>query len=500
MATRPSTSRRRRKPPISHMMLITAAQGNLTQTCPAIRGEPRAPLPGAADGVLDGGRGRRPTQPADAYTAIIASSEWAAGLRSADAPRRGLPPLARSAPAASRLRARARGARQRVRERGRTSVPAHLPPQRARDLVRARRQRSGGPVGGSPRQRLPRRHALGPVGPKRVLLGSLAVMTVAFALMPLIQTAWHAFAIYTLWGIGSGSFWPSQSALLAGLTPAARRAPAYALQRLSMNVGVALGGLVAGLIASVGDPGSFTVLFAIDCATFVGYMLVLARVRAPALHEGRLGGSWRAVLRDRVFTRYTLLNAAFMTAAISLVVELLPAFGKNVTGISEKKVGIVFALDAICVALFQLPVVKLSEGRRRMRGLALMGALWAGALLAVWAAGAWTTATATFGILAAAVVVFAVGECLHGAIQAPLSVDLAPPPLVGRYLAASSISWQIGWIIGPAAGGFLLQHRPLLLWPVAAGVNLACAAGAPPPPPRPPHGAPRSPPSGPRHG
>jgi len=81
-------------------------------------------------------------------------------------------------------------------------------------------------------------------------------------------------------------------------------------------------------------------------------------------------------------------------------------------------------------------------------------------------------------ILAAAMLVFAVGECLHGAIQAPLSVDLAPPQLVGRYLAASSISWQIGWIVGPAAGGFILQHRPLLLWPIAAGVNIACAAGA----------------------
>jgi MFS family permease len=316
------------------------------------------------------------------------------------------------------------------------------------------------------------------IGPKRVLLGSLAVMTVAFALMPLIRTSWHAFAIYSLWGLGSGAFWPSQSALLAGLAPATRRAPAYALQRLAMNVGVALGGVVAGLIASVAEPGTFTVLFAIDCATFVGYMLVLARVRAPALHEGRLGGSWGAVLRDRVFTVYTLLNAAFMTAAISLVVELLPAFGKNVAGISEKEVGIVFALDAVGVVLFQLPVVKLAEGRRRMRGFALMGTLWAATLLGVWAAGSWTRATEAFGILAGVMLVFAVGECLHGAIHAPLSVDLAPAELVGRYTAAASISWQIGWIVGPAAGGFLLQHRPLLLWPIAAGVNLACAAGA----------------------
>jgi MFS family permease len=316
------------------------------------------------------------------------------------------------------------------------------------------------------------------IGPKRVLLGALVVMTVAFALMPLIRTAGEAFAVYTLWGIGSGSFWPSQSALLAGLTPAARRAPAYALQRLAMNVGVALGGVVAGLIASVARPGTFTVLFAIDCVTFVGYMVVLAHVHAPDLHEGHLGGNWRGVFRDRVFTAYTLLNAAFMTAAISLVVELLPAFGKNIAHISEREVGIVFALDAVGVVVFQLPVVKLSEGRRRMRGFALMGALWAASLVAVWAAGEWTRATTAFGILAAAMLVFAVGECLHGAIHAPLSVDLAPPHLTGRYLAAASISWQIGWILGPAAGGFFLQHRPLLLWPIAAGVNLACAAGA----------------------
>jgi MFS family permease len=245
-----------------------------------------------------------------------------------------------------------------------------------------------------------------------------------------------------------------------------------------MNVGVALGGVVAGFIASVRHPETFTVLFVIDCVTFLGYMVVLARVHAPGLHEERLGGSWRAVLRDRVFTSFTLLNAAFMTAAISLAVELLPAFAKNVTGISEREVGIVFALDAIGVVLFQLPVVKLAEGRSRMRGFGLMGTLWAASLLAVWAAGEWTRATAAFGILAAVMLVFAVGECLHGAIHAPLSVDLAPPQLVGRYLAAASISWQIGWIVGPAAGGFLLQHRPLLLWPIAAGVNLGCAAWA----------------------
>jgi MFS family permease len=316
------------------------------------------------------------------------------------------------------------------------------------------------------------------IGPKRVLVGALGVMTVAFALMPFIRSPWQAFAVYVVWGAGSGSFWPSQSALLAALTPAARRSPAYALQRLTMNLGAAIGGVAAGLIASVAHPSSFTVLFLVNCATYVAYMVVLARVRTPELHPERARGTWRAVARDRTFLAYAALNAAFMTAAISLMIELLPAFGKNVTHVNEQEVGIIFALDAIGIVIFQLPVAKLAEGRRRMRGLAAMGVIWAVSLMIVWAAGVWTTATVAAATLAGAMLVFALGECLHGAIHAPLGVDLAPPQLVGRYLALSSLSWQVGWIIGPAAGGFMLQHAPLALWPAAAGVNLVCAVAA----------------------
>jgi MFS family permease len=316
------------------------------------------------------------------------------------------------------------------------------------------------------------------IGPKRVLTVALAVMTVAFALMPFIRSPWQAFAVYVVWGAGSGSFWPSQSALLAALTPPARRSPAYALQRLTMNLGAAIGGVAAGLIASVAHPSSFTVLFLVNCATYIAYMVVLARVRAPDLHPERARGTWRAVVRDRTFLAYAALNAAFMTAAISLMIELLPAFGKNVTHVNEQEVGVIFALDAIGIVIFQLPVAKLMEGRRRMRGLAAMGVVWAVSLMIVWAAGVWTTTTVAAATLAGAMLVFALGECLHGAIHAPLGVDLAPPQLVGRYLALSSLSWQVGWIIGPAAGGFMLQHAPLALWPAAACVNLACAGAA----------------------
>ena len=200
------------------------------------------------------------------------------------------------------------------------------------------------------------------IGPKRVLMAALCVMTVAFALMPGIRVAWQAFALYIVWGAGSGSFWPAQSALLAALAPPGRRAGAYALQRLVMNLGVALGGVVAGLIASVAHPSSFTILFAVNAATFVAYMLVMTRVRAPALHPDRAEGRWRDVARDRTFVSFSLLNATFMAASIAVMVELLPAFAKNVAHVNEREIGVIFALDSVGIVIFQLPIVKLVEG------------------------------------------------------------------------------------------------------------------------------------------
>ena len=45
-----------------------------------------------------------------------------------------------------------------------------------------------------------------------------------------------------------------------------------------------------------------------------------------------------------------------------------------------------------------------------------------------------------------------------------------PAHLQGRYWAVSANSWDVGYIVGPAVGGFVLAAEPLALWPLAAGV------------------------------
>jgi MFS family permease len=316
------------------------------------------------------------------------------------------------------------------------------------------------------------------LGPKRVLVGALIVMAVAISLFPLIDNVWEAFALNIVLGSGSGSFWPSQSSMLTGLAPPSMRHSAFALQRLTMNLGVALGGFVGGLIASVSHPSSFTVLFLLDAVTFVGYAIVTATLPSPVWGGEKTRGRYADVVRDRAFMRYVVLNAAFITIGMAVIVELLPPYAKNYAGVNEREIGLLWMVNSIVVVLAQLPIAKLGEGRSRMRALALMGVIWAGTMLLIGIAGVWFSATSAFALMIIAVMAFAIGECLHGIVHGPLTADLAPPALVGRYMAFGSQSWQVGWIIGPAVGGFVLQHAPNALWPAAAALNVVAALAA----------------------
>jgi MFS family permease len=317
------------------------------------------------------------------------------------------------------------------------------------------------------------------IGPRAVLSGALVLMAVAFGLFPLIRSPWHALALSALVGAGGGSFWPSQSTLLSSLTPQERRHAAFAQQRMTMNLGIALGGLVAGAIARTDRPGTFTFLFLLNAATFLVFVGVLRLLPAPRKREAHHEpGRYADVLRNGTFIAYIFLNVIFIGAGIAVMSELLPPFAKNTAHVSEPAIGVLWFVFSGVVALAQLPIVKLVEGRRRMRGLALMGVVWAGTFLAVLAGGGWLTGTQAAIVFGVAVGVFALGECLHGAIYAPLAVDLAEPQLLGRYMAISSSSWQIGWLVGPAAGGFVLQHEPLALWPAAGAICVLASAYA----------------------
>ena len=318
------------------------------------------------------------------------------------------------------------------------------------------------------------------IGPRPTLAGGLVIQAVGFGMLPLVRHPWQAFALLAIEGAGSAGFWPSQSTLVARLTPAVRRHAAFAQQRVTMNLGIGLGGIAGGFIAHVRSPGTFTALFLLDALTFLGYVGVAFVVADPGVPESKVPhapASYGAVLRDRTFLGLWALNFLFVTAGYSLF-NLLPQFTRDHGHISEREIGLVFAVNTGVIVLAQLPMSRWIEGRRRMRALALMPLLWAVACLLVDGAGAWLQATWAFVAFAIAAGILGVGECFHGPAHQALVADIGPEHLRGRYFAIHSLSWGLAGTVGPAAGGFILAAAPFALWPLASGVCLLACLGA----------------------
>jgi predicted MFS family arabinose efflux permease len=316
------------------------------------------------------------------------------------------------------------------------------------------------------------------IGGRATLAGALVLMAMGFGSFPLIREPWHAVLATAVAGIGNAGFWPSQSALLAGLAPQARRHGAFALQRVTRNLGIGLGGLVGGLIATTADPTSFTVLFLVDAASFLVFVAVLPLVPEPEIsRDGETvgAGGYANVLRHRVFLGIVGLNVVFVAAGYAQF-ELLPVFAKTEAGVSELGIGVIFFINTVVIVLAQLPLAKALEGHRRMKALAAMTVLWASAWLVVLMGGAWLDAVAAVAVFALAAIFFGLGECFQGPVQGALVADLAPPHLRGRYMAVSTNSWDLGFLVGPAVGGFVLGAEPLALWPLAALTCLAAGA------------------------
>jgi MFS family permease len=319
------------------------------------------------------------------------------------------------------------------------------------------------------------------VGPRAVLVFSMSVSAAGFGGYALVHEPWQAFVAAVVSGIGNGAFWSSHAAILAGLTRAADRHRAYAMQRVTNNLGIGLGGAVGGLIATTSSPGTYTALFVIDAITFGGYIAAIAFVPSPPRvphEERRAAGGYRQVFRNRTFVAVVVLDMLLVSVGFAWLQDIFPAFAKNHAGVGERAIGLIFLANTLVIVAVQLPIAKLLEGRRRMLAYAVEGGLWSVAWLIVLGGGAALDGPNAAIVFAFAVSVFAVGECFHGTVRNALVVDLADPPLLGRYLAVLGAEFQLGFSGGRALGGFVLAASPLGMWAFAAALAAVCAVAA----------------------
>src|SRR5690242_8865548 len=315
------------------------------------------------------------------------------------------------------------------------------------------------------------------LGPRNILVAAMISNASAYLLYTQVTVPWQAFAVGLMVGFGTGCYGPSSQSLIASLVPAEKRQAAFAQNRVTSVVGLGAGGAIGGFIASAGL-GGYLHLLVLDSVTFLSFaalMLLLPspRTAAPVASNG----GYVTVTRDRAFLWLVAVNVALVAAGIAPMLVLLPAFAKIQTHMGEAAIGAIYAVNTLTIVAAQLPLTKLTAALPRMLILRGAAGLWILSWLMCLAAGASLRASAAMVVIAMAVVVYALGECLYSSVMLPTAIALAPAELRGRYLGAMGLAWQSGFLIGPSAGSAILGVAPLALPATCAAVCVAAALG-----------------------
>jgi predicted MFS family arabinose efflux permease len=229
-----------------------------------------------------------------------------------------------------------------------------------------------------------------------------------------------------------------------------------------MGVGGALGGLVA--------TRGFVALFLANAVTYVVYAAILTIAVREDPRPPRPTGGYRRLHADRPFVRLAVTNVAVIAVGWGVVTWIVPPYARTELGAGPQLLGLLLFANAVTVVLAQIPVARLAEGRCRAPTMALGSLLFTGACLLV-------LAGHPVALLAAAIIV-GVGECLHTSALTPLVADLAPPALLGRYMATIGVSFWLGLALAPTLGAQLLSVSPTAALLVAAAVALVAARSA----------------------
>ena len=323
--------------------------------------------------------------------------------------------------------------------------------------------------------------------PRRALMAGLVVAAAGSAALALARTVPELFAAAGLLGLGVSVGWPAQDALLASVAGLAARSAVFAVRHACLNAGLGVGALVAAAVVSVAHPATFTAIYAADAASFLAFVPVLARLRAPAppasqqppagqpLPARRRAAGFGQVLRDKAFVRVWGLTAVLVTVGFGQAQSTFAGYATRPGGISPHGLALAFAANTLTVVGAQLFILRRLAGHRRTTAAALAAAAWAASWAVVGVAGH-LGGGAPQAAFIAAMVIFALGECLLSPTLPAIINDLAPPGAAGRYNGLGTLAFTTGLLLGPAAGGAALGAG----WGAAlfAALAAACAAGA----------------------
>ncbi|MFN7010954.1 MAG: MFS transporter [Allorhizobium sp.] len=302
------------------------------------------------------------------------------------------------------------------------------------------------------------------LGPRRLILLSLAASACVLVVFGLIPNIWLWFPLRLLLGMAAEALFVVSETWINALSTENTRARAMAAYTAALALGLALGPLILSLVGAEGTlPFMIGAVISLAAATLV----IAPAVRAPPFEKPSSGNPLRFLRIAPVAIGAITLNAAVETAGLSFLA--LYAIGLGWQAEDAARLMFVMMFGAI---ILQLPIGWL--GDMVDRGKLIIGC----AVLATLGAALWPFALqseiATYALL------FVWGGVFVGIYTLTLTVvgsRFSGGDLVGIY-ALMGLTWGAGALVGPLLAGLSMQagtHGLAIFAAVACGVFAVAA-------------------------
>jgi MFS family permease len=285
------------------------------------------------------------------------------------------------------------------------------------------------------------------VGSQRILTVSLFLGGIGFWALPLLHTLPQVLAGMVVLSAVSEAMRPATLALVSDLAPVPLRRQAFALNRLAINLGMSVGPALGGFLAA----HSFQMLFWVDGATSIAASLVLLvfPLRVGSVESHAAAPPSLGAIADRRL-RYVILCLLPVILVFFQHEGPLPVWMVEDLGLATQTFGLLFTINTLLIVFLEVRLNGLTAHWSPGRALSV------GSALCTVGFGALAVLTSTWGIVAT-VVVWTFGEMILFPATAAYVSELAPPARRGEYMGFYSMTFGIGFTLGPWAGLNVLE-------------------------------------------
>ena len=242
------------------------------------------------------------------------------------------------------------------------------------------------------------------------------------------------------------AFRPANSTAVAFYSKPDNRTRSYALNRLAINIGWAVGSSVGGVLADI----NYSLLFYVDGVTNIAAAILIWIFLKPVnfkeeIEKNKVARALSAY-KDKTYLVFILLTAFFACCFFQIFTNLSAFFAEELH-FSESLIGFLLAINGVIIAIVEMVLVYKLEGKRRNLHYISIGIFMVGiAFLMLNIPGM----GALLALLIMTLITF--GEIFSMPFMTSLWISRSQPVNRGQYAALYTMAWSAAQTLGPLGG------------------------------------------------